>query len=142
MTTSIECTVSFRAGAYITSTVAGQRASSTADARTAVERLAEKLLGNLVCDVFPVPNKKNLAFGSSTWAIRSCPPGSTDQQDGAYVALKNSMDQIMVYLGLDPENLPSGSYSEIVIGAIQAHQRNYEVTLHVPGQAHMTKEAL
>lgn len=42
----LQCTVRYTAGAYVTNTVKGQRASSTRDAKTAVESLAAKLLPN------------------------------------------------------------------------------------------------
>lgn len=41
----IDCRVHFSAGAYVTNTVRGQRASSTCDAQSAAQRLGEKLLG-------------------------------------------------------------------------------------------------
>lgn len=56
--------------------------------------------------------------------------------DGDYAVLKNSMNAIMEHLGLDPENLPSGSYSEIVIGAIKTRHPVIEAalakTIHYP----------
>lgn len=41
----LECFVRFNSGAYVTSTVNGERASSTMDAAAAAERLGEKLFG-------------------------------------------------------------------------------------------------
>lgn len=46
-------------------------------------------------------------------------PLLTQRDDtGSADALRNSMAAILAYLGLDPNSLPSGSYSEIVIAAI------------------------
>lgn len=47
-------------------------------------------------------------------------PLLTQRDDtGSADALRNSMAAILAYLGLDPNSLPSGSYSEVVIGRIQ-----------------------
>lgn len=43
---SIEITVRFVAGAYVTNTVGGKRASSTMSAKAAAERLGEKHFGS------------------------------------------------------------------------------------------------
>lgn len=44
-TSALECRVRLSAGAYVTSRVAGLRASSTQSELAAVERLAEKVFG-------------------------------------------------------------------------------------------------
>lgn len=72
MSTTIECTVKYRVSAYVTSSVAGQRASSTMDARTAVQRLGEKLLGESLGEIYEVPDN-TLEVGASAWVIRSQP---------------------------------------------------------------------
>lgn len=56
----LQCTVRYTAGAYVTNTVKGQRASSTRDAKTAVESLAAKLLPDSQWVVASHPNDAHL----------------------------------------------------------------------------------
>lgn len=72
--THVPCTdptnvrVTYRAGAYVTQTVHGQRASSTMSAEQAVKVLATKLYSSCACAVRQLP-AKGLQCAQSIWRI-------------------------------------------------------------------------
>lgn len=73
MNTGITVKVTYRAGAYNTNAVGGQRASSTMDAATAVERLGQKLLGT---SYYGATLVEDTGPGTSVWEIQSQPAGT------------------------------------------------------------------
>lgn len=69
---TIDILVHDRAGAYVTNTVKGKRASSTHSARAAAEKLGLKLLGDgfhEVTSTDPAPR-----HGTTTWRIHGDAP--------------------------------------------------------------------
>jgi hypothetical protein len=67
-TESINVRITYNAGAYVTQTVRGQRASSTGGARFAAQALAHKLFPGHGCAVRELP-AKGLKPGQSLWRI-------------------------------------------------------------------------
>ena len=70
MSTITEIQVRFTGGTYQTSTVKKLRASCTSDARTAAQRLGEKLYGNSFFSVEEVTHE-GAPVGASTWRIHA-----------------------------------------------------------------------
>jgi len=97
-----------------------------------------------VVAVFPNPGEYEIVFDAGSFEEEICPLGrwymseeymlplkDADCSSPEYIALQNSVNRVLEFIGLDPDNLPDGSLSDVIIQSIIDDRNNLRYDLDI-----------